>query len=1417
MKFDGCDDALWVENDGVFRQIDFERMKKISWGNKNQEADTTGAFGIGFISVYQITDAPEIFSSGEHWVFHPEEDEKNRILVDEMPTERTRFRLPWAFKETSVRRELQIPPVNPNALEKFTKEIVEAIEHAALFLRQLTTLEVRRNGESRRKIEVVREENQYLIADGEKTTEWRIFRGDFGDSEEYQTLRKKFDSLLQYRRTQVEIAVPEVPSGNGLLYAFLPSETNTGLPFHINADFFPSPDRKRILLGDDYKSDWNRLALECAAQTLARNVGDLLELYPDLRLFWEFASQVQAADENGPLHGQIPAFWKQMQVGVAIRPTVLTASQKKMRPRNVFYPRRDDEAKAAFIFEELGLPTVHEGLRKFQNLLTSKEIGVNILRMEHVLESLKHAGFDESRNLAECPPALQQRENWPLLWMALESLGVDDVAREQLHLLAIAFGKDSRLYPPVALLFENDTDVCAFFSAIAPSEVVWMDARMSRTSLPGSLVPPFDLERGLHALEQHTAELPIVLQSPEHLATLYAWLASQERQLRRAPAHVERIKALPIGPLASGAFKPLDELYLTGDFEDPLQLAGILDTSRLPGRKDFVREILGLRVLDLKTYVAEQVPRAWNQPELGAEKRKELVRFLSKHLGELKGGDNLKGVLSRIPLVLCDDGEFRLASETYFNVDVIRTVMGKRVALVDEPFTQDETIRDFYTWLGVSDELRPADLLAFVQETVEQPPDPTSIQKIVSVFQYLVERWSRLDEETKTQFALLKNLPWLPGSRDDNCWFPPDEVYAVFQKYLFESQGNFLLVDTATQRKSGEFIRFLGIKDAPELHLVIRHLRFCSKENKPVNKAVYTTLNNATSDDAISHLRDTACLYIESETGEKRYYEPRQVFLGEHPFGAYRLQLPGEFYQYKKFLDAVGVKETPDYQDAIAVLQEIGQSRLAQSHLSVEGTDDEKVLFAAWEMLNEALLHKDINPSDIHRELHNYQCIPNRQNLLYAPERLLFEDRPGWAAKFDDLIKYNIAPRKDGIWQAMQAAGVHRLSKVVKTTIADLEAPRDDTANIAGLLNERQILLRRVLNNSRQSETFYGRFDAITFSQASKIIINRMLQIFGRESRITESIDAIYLPDETKLYYVLQSEGIPWSSIARELTYALDESQDASMLPLALASILSGPSFGHVNRELDSMGLPPLDEMLTERAAPAMAHALGASGETDDAMFDASDALGGAQPEPSQSASSARSSGVNPSPATQPEEKVPPDEKKRPPRQRKPLRTTKHLISYVLHQDERDDSNRSENGFRNQEIGQRGESIVMAFERREGRQPENMNVSHQNHPGYDIKSYSPETEETRYIEVKALTQRWDGRSPARMTHTEFETAIDKGERYWLYIVEEVESETPVLYCIQNPARQVEHFCYDHGWMKVSTCERMTSHEKGPQA
>ena len=132
VTFDVSQEALIVDNDGVFsdcgkveaadcswredqihgHRCDFHRFRMIASGDKRREEGTTGAFGIGFIAVYQISDCPELISGGRHWILHEEEVEDRRIQVcsgcakcstQSLPG--TRFVLPWARDPNSALRQ----------------------------------------------------------------------------------------------------------------------------------------------------------------------------------------------------------------------------------------------------------------------------------------------------------------------------------------------------------------------------------------------------------------------------------------------------------------------------------------------------------------------------------------------------------------------------------------------------------------------------------------------------------------------------------------------------------------------------------------------------------------------------------------------------------------------------------------------------------------------------------------------------------------------------------------------------------------------------------------------------------------------------------------------------------------------------------------------------------------------------------------------------------------------------------------------------------------------------------------------------------------------------------------------------------------------------------------------------------------
>ena len=89
----------------------------------------------------------------------------------------------------------------------------------------------------------------------------------------------------------------------------------------------------------------------------------------------------------------------------------------------------------------------------------------------------------------------------------------------------------------------------------------------------------------------------------------------------------------------------------------------------------------------------------------------------------------------------------------------------------------------------------------------------------------------------------------------------------------------------------------------------------------------------------------------------------------------------------------------------------------------------------------------------------------------------------------------------------------------------------------------------------------------------------------------------------------------------------------------------------------------------------------------------------------------------------------------------------------------------------------------------------------QNNAGYDL--YNPE-EDGKVVEVKSMSGSLENR-PATMTRTQFHTALELGEKYWLYVVEYADDrERSRIKKIQDPARRVQTFTFNRSWFLDET-------------
>ena len=92
-----------------------------------------------------------------------------------------------------------------------------------------------------------------------------------------------------------------------------------------------------------------------------------------------------------------------------------------------------------------------------------------------------------------------------------------------------------------------------------------------------------------------------------------------------------------------------------------------------------------------------------------------------------------------------------------------------------------------------------------------------------------------------------------------------------------------------------------------------------------------------------------------------------------------------------------------------------------------------------------------------------------------------------------------------------------------------------------------------------------------------------------------------------------------------------------------------------------------------------------------------------------------------------------------------------------------------------------------------------------NNPGFDLVEKDATDRELRWVEVKAISGPFSEDSWVALSRKQFDTALNREEDYWLYVVEH--AATPDLANIirvKNPAGQARTFVFDHGWRALAT-------------
>ncbi len=803
------------------------------------------------------------------------------------------------------------------------------------------------------------------------------------------------------------------------------------------------------------------------------------------------------------------------------------------------------------------------------------------------------------------------------------------------------------------------------------------------------------------------------------------------------------------------------------------------------------------------------------------------------------GNYNLKGQLTTRRIVECTDGEFRRPTEVYFPNKELKAILGDHVSYAFLPGKSDGR-SSLYQQLKVKSRPHINDILGAIDKLAIRTPAQKTRIEMVNILETVGKDWAKLCPSEKERYSSLKNKAWLPAEGESSRWYRPDELYTADNKSLFESQAQFLDLPIRVQREIRKFLECLGVNHSPQPSHVVEHLLWCSERNQAPPGDIYGWLNSNAQPGDLEGLRRTACIHIRG--GEYRC--PDQVFWGRHLFGRFRIQLP-HFQQYQNLNAALGIREAPDYRDAIRVLKDIS-AEMGNDTLHSEDKDGDAVL-QCWVMLSEELSKarqsEEINAGIIRTgmiksELCNMKCVPNNQDRLRAPSEMFFEDSAVPLDNFPDLFELfssNLIKRRNHVDLAMEAAGVRPISAVVLGVADEPVNPRE-CEEMRERVTERTKLIKAVCEGVTSNGGIP--FEDIRFLQADELKMKWHTNFFCDYSTPLEPVPAHLDRDKQAIYFTSQGSDYPWLDIAVELTKAIAPGEKISSTASTITMVLQAATYKdavsllkklHKNipeelGDLASTGavaevsegappsdghqetpLPPQDEPTSGRVADEI-HQDGRveppeSGPIPwDDEGDTPTGPSGGDSRPGGSTGHRAPTplgGSGPTRRRQISHERDDTSSRRQPKRGSGDGGGPPFISHVgTHPDEKEPSPEgAERAARRLEIEESAIAFILKCE------PE-WERTHTHNRGYDLYKDDQDGNVIRWCEVKAMTGTWDDR-PVTVSSAQFRMAQECGDSYWLYVVENAGTDSPNIVRIQDPAGKARTFTFDHGWLAVA--------------
>ena len=364
-----------VTNDG--RPFNTEDVWGICSVRPGRKKNKIGFFGIGFKSVFKITDRPQIISNGynfaiEHKIYPYPGEPLPDVLADyHYPDKGSVFILPYSDVVLDPSELIE----QFNTLDEKLLLFLDCVEHIRFIDRvNDTSWEITKQR--------VGQDTYHITHPGKATSgPWRVFHRLLPVDVGQVAIPSSKIGIEQTRLTVAfpcDTEIPEVTVAN-VVYCYLPTKKRTDLPFLIQADFLPTVNRENI--ADDLWNKWllgqlGIFAADCIEKLRTSELGDVLfDLIPLRR-------EIQDP--------QIQILYSQLRSQLTDKKFVQTQRRRFIAPSVAAFPR--DERVRRLLNEET-LWGVIKGKRSYVKPPLDE-------RAKEVLEELDAFPVDEAEVIA---------------------------------------------------------------------------------------------------------------------------------------------------------------------------------------------------------------------------------------------------------------------------------------------------------------------------------------------------------------------------------------------------------------------------------------------------------------------------------------------------------------------------------------------------------------------------------------------------------------------------------------------------------------------------------------------------------------------------------------------------------------------------------------------------------------------------------------------------------------------------------------------------------------------------------------------------------------------------------------------------------------------------------------------------------